>query len=144
MIDPSIDLKALTKAIGILKKSDAVLSPEFVKAGQQTVDYVVKDLKKGVGTVTGELQRNITGEVKNVIGVQSQSLFEAMTSPYNYAGRLDKDGSLRWRSGKFKSYRTFGWWTSVIPKLVRNQAKKFYTKAVERGVVIVAAKIKSG
>lgn len=141
MLDASIDDKALTRAIGVLKATDSILAPEFARAGQQTIDYVIKDLQRGVGEISGQLKQSIMGELKSVVGVQSESLFRSATTPYDYAARLDHDGRMRWRSGKYRGYRTFGWWTSVIPKLIRNQAKKYYTKAVERGVVTVAARI---
>jgi len=141
MIDASIGMKVIEQAVKTFRKSDELIGPEFVVAGKQTVDYVVKDLQRGVAQVTGNLKQNITGEVKNVVGVASENLFKATTAPYDYAGRLDKDGSLRWRSGKYKGYRTFGWFTLIIPKLIRKDAKRFYTKALERATVKLAARL---
>lgn len=143
MIDASVNMKVLDTAVATFKKSDELIAPEFIAAGKQTVDYVVKDLQRGVAQVTGNLKQNITGEVKNVMGVASENLFTATTAPYDYAGRLDKDGSLRWRSGKYKSYRTFGWFTLIIPKLIRKDAKRYYTKALERATVKLAARMGS-
>lgn len=141
MIDASIGMKVIEQAVKTFRKSDELIGPEFVVAGKQTVDYVVKDLQRGVAQVTGNLKQNITGEVKNVVGVASENLFKATTAPYDYAGRLDKDGSLRWRSGKYKGYRTFGWFTTVIPKLIRKDAKRFYTRALERATIKLAHKL---
>lgn len=141
MIDASVNLKVLDIAVKEFRQSDALIGDEFVVAGKQTIDYVVKDLQRGVGKVTGNLKQSITGEVKNVAGVASENLFKATTAPYDYAGRLDKDGSLRWRSGKYKGYRTFGWFTLIIEKLIRKDAKRYYTKALERATRKLAARL---
>ena len=141
MIDASVSMKAIDLAVKTFRQSDELIGDEFVLAGKQTVNYVVKDLQRGVAQVTGNLKQNITGEVQNVAGVASENLFKATTAPYDYAGRLDKDGSLRWRSGKYKGYRTFGWFTLIIPKLIRKDAKRFYTKALERATLKLAARL---
>jgi len=137
MIDIEIDDSALARQIQKLANADAIIGAEFKDAGFKTVNYLAKDLQGGVGSVSGNLRRSITAEVKTFSGgieMESQIISRAQHGGYEYGVRLDKDGSMRWRSGKFKSYRTFGWWSKVLERIAPKAAKKFYQKALDVAV----------
>jgi hypothetical protein len=136
LIDIQIDDSPLARQIQKLEGAEQTIGAEFQGASRETVEFLTKDLRRGVGSVTGELQGSITGSVKSTMGVEMESLISAHASHggYEYGARLDKDGSLRWRSGKFRSYRTFGWFTKVLERLAPKTARRFYQKALDRAV----------
>jgi len=137
MISIELDDSALAKQIRLLENADGIIGVEFKDAGFKTVNYLAKDLQGGISSVSGNLKRSITAEVKTFSGgieMGSQIVSRAQHGGYEYGVRLDKDGSMRWRSGKFKSYRTFGWFTKVLERIAPKAARKFYQAALDRAV----------
>lgn len=130
-IAPEIDDAALDKAIAAFGRLDAnIITPEFRTAGEKVSTALIKDLRGGVASISGDLRSAITGEVKSVVGTDVDWLMSDAVQHrgYNYAARLNKDGSMRWRSGRFAGRRTFGWWSytlkRVAPKITRREFRK--------------------
>ena len=133
----------LAEQILKLENAEAVIGAEFQVAGKQTVDYLTKDLRRGVGKVTGDLQGSIVGAFNPMLGgIESENQITAGAEHggYAYGARLDKDGSMRWRSGKFRSYRTFGWFTKVLERNAPKNARRYYQKALDRAVLKLVVK----
>jgi len=146
MIKADIDDTDLDRAIQILNQTVGILEPEFKVAGDQTVKFLQKDLRGGVGSRTGELRAGIVGELKQVVGANVDMQFgaNAVHGGYNYAARLDKDGRMRWRSGRFAGRKTFGWFSHILRRTAPKAARRYFRQAVERIVVQMADKMKIG
>ena len=146
MIAADIDTADLDRAIAALKTVEPeVIEPEFRKAAQQTVEYWEKDLKTGVAFAytTGDLRDAISGKVTQVAGADVDMLISDLVTHggYAYAGRLDKDGGLRWRTGKFRGRRTFGWFSYTLKTKGPGVVRRYFRKAVEVVVEKLARKI---
>ena len=144
MISADIQSPDLHRAIAAMKTVEpSVIEPEFRKAAQQTVDYWEKDLKKGVAVVSSDLRDAISGKVWQVVGAEVDMRISDLVqhNGYNYAGRLDKDGGLRWRTGKFRGRRTFGWFTYTLQTKAPSVVRRYFKKAVEIVVEKLARKI---
>lgn len=145
-IDVSIDTKELEAAIVALKDvENKDIAPEFQKAAEQTVRYLSRDLQRGVAQVSGDLRASIIGDVKQVTGANvDMDISDRVTHKgYDYAGRLDKDGSLRWRSGKFKGRRTFGWFSYSLRRNAPKAVKRYFKAAVETVVNKISMRLKT-
>ena len=146
MISADIEGPDLDRAIAAMKTVEpSVIEPEFRMAAQQTADYWEKDLKAGVAAAytTGDLRDAISGKVQQVVGAEVDMLISDLVqhNGYNYAGRLDKDGGLRWRTGKFRGRRTFGWFSYTLKTKAPAVVRRYFKKAVEIVVEKLARKI---
>ena len=146
MLSADIDQAALDKAIAAFKTLDnSIIEPEFQKAGDKTVKSLTGNLKGGVASRSGDLRQAISGEVRQVVGAEVEMRMSNSVEHdgYNYAGRLDKDGSLRWRAGRFKGYRTFGWFTYFLNTKGKGVMRRYFRRAVENVVTQLAKEIES-
>lgn len=139
----TLDLKAVDKAIAAIKASDGLIAPEFEVSGHDTIKAIVKDYRGGVASISGDLKAGIVGELTRVAGVNVDGAImqTAEHGGYNYGARLDKDGRMRWKSGKFSGYRTFGWWLLVWNKLARKYSKREFSKGLNRAVNKIMGKL---
>mgnify|MGYP001281204593 CR=1 FL=1 len=136
-ISGDIDSGKLDQAIKTLGALDReFIEPEFQKAADQTVNYLVKDLRSGVNRVSGDLRSAITGEVQRITGADVTMLVSDLVQHkgYDYAGRLDKDGSLHWRSGRFAGKVTFGWFSLTLKRNAPRALRRYYRQATEKVV----------
>lgn len=143
MITADIEAEVLTQAIKAIYGTEVKLGGEFQIAGVQATRFVADDLRGGVGRVSGNLRDAISGRVQSVVGanVESKVTANAIHNGYNYAARLDKDGRMVWESGKYKGRRTWGWFSYVLPRVGKKAVKRYFTQAIERVVVKLAAMI---
>lgn len=113
MLDVDITDKDLDNAIRVINASDnAIFQPAFKRAGSRIVEGVVHDLRGGVASISGELQSSIIGKLMQVQGAEVDfQLTGSVMGRYDYGGRLDKDGGMTWRSGRFAGRKTFGWFS---------------------------------
>lgn len=140
-ISADISSEGLDKAITAFKTlEDEYIEPEFRKAGEQTITYLVKDLKSGAGRESGDLRSAIGGEIRQITGAEVTMQVSDLVQHrgYDYAGRLDKDGSLHWRSGRFKGRVTFGWFTLSLKRNAPKALRRYYRQAVEKVVTKLA------
>lgn len=132
-----IDEAKLERAIEAVRNAEGdFIGPEFQKAGQQTIDYFTRDLRSGVAQVTGDLRSAISGKVEQVVGAEVKFMMSDIVehNGYKYAGRLDRDGKLSWRSGKYANSRTFGWFSYILEKKSPQILKRYFKKALENAV----------
>lgn len=136
MIDLQIDDSALARQITALEAFEPTVSEEFSKAGERTAKLVQRDLRRGVGRVTGDLATSIMGEIKPLAGVETDLVMgaHAAHAGYEYGARLDKDGRMTWRSGPFAGRRTFGWFSYVLLRLGPRMFKRAYQLALDKAV----------
>jgi hypothetical protein len=144
MLDIDINSKAADKALAVVVRADHILGPEFQKAGEASVKSIVNDYRRGVGSVTGDLKAGISGRLTSVVGTDIDAILSntAAHGGYMYGHRLDRDGRLRWRSGRYRSYRTFGWWRSVWARVSRKYTQLHFRRAMKRAVVKIAEAMK--
>jgi len=130
----SPQLDAAIKTLATLETE--FIEPEFQKAADQTINYLVKDLRTGAGRDSGDLRTAISGEIRQLTGAEVTMAVSDLVQHrgYDYAGRLDKDGSLHWRSGRFAGRTTFGWFTLSLKRNAPKALRRYYKKAVEKAV----------
>lgn len=134
---------ALAKQIKALADADKIIGAEFNRAGALTVQSVVGDLRSGVGVISGELKFGISGDVKTLTAPEMEAAIKSSAQGeggYDYAARLDKDGRMVWRRGKYRGRRTWGWFSYVTPRLIRKLSKKNYQAALDKAVSKMAVK----
>lgn len=141
-----LDTQAFDKAFKAVQKMDSLIAPEFEEAGELSVKAIIKDYRRGTGDVTGNLDSGIIGELTKVVGTEIDAKFQttATKGGYNYGMRLDKDGSMSWRTGKFAGSRTFGWWSYIFERVSRKITKREFSKALQKGVARIVAAMKTG
>ena len=139
MLDIDITDADLDNAIKVINVSDtAIFQPAFKKAGSQIVEGVVRDLQGGVASISGELQSSITGKLMQVQGAEVDfQLTGSVMGRYDYGGRLDKDGGMTWRGGRFAGRKTFGWFSyqtkkrnGSVYKISRRELRRAVTEII--------------
>jgi hypothetical protein len=136
MVGVEIDARDLEGQLRALAQTDQVLAAEFRVAGQATIAGVVKDLRSGLPSRSGELRGGLTGEVKQMAGLEmdAQITSGAMRAGYGYGAALDRSGYPRWVSGKYRGRRTRGWFSYAGPRVAQRLARRHYQRALDRGV----------
>lgn len=149
MLDIDVTDSDLGNAINVINASDStIFEPAFKEAGGRISEGVVKDLRGGVASITGELRSSITGRLISVQGAQVDSqITGTVQGAYDYGGRLDKDGSLTWRHGKYAGRRTFGWFSYQTRRKggsVERISKRVLKAALTEIINNFVAKMKGG
>lgn len=136
MIGLQIDDSPLARTVTALAQFEPTVRAEFTYAGERTGADLKRDLKRGVGKVSGRLESGISAAVRPKTGVEIDLLMGAQAEQggYDYAGRLDKDGSLTWRTGKYKGRRTWGWFSYVGPRVAARFFRRNYQLALDKAV----------
>lgn len=136
MIGLEIEDSALARQVQQLATFEPAVRAEFSYAGERTGQDVKKDLQRGVGRVSGQLMNGISSAVRPQTGVEVDLIVGARAENrgYDYGGRLDQDGSLTWRSGKFKGRRTWGWFSYSGPRVASRLFKRNYQLALDKAV----------
>ena len=136
MIGLDIEASDLYRQLRQLEQFEPVLKHEFGYAGERTGQDLKRDLKRGVAQIAGALAEGINGAVRPQGGVDIDLIMgsTARNAGYDYGARLDKDGRLRWQSGKFAGQRTWGWWSYAGPRVAQRFFKRNYQLALDTAV----------
>lgn len=136
MIGLQIDDSPLARIITAMAQFEPTVRAEFGYAGERTGADLKRDLRRGVGKVSGRLESGISSAVRPKTGVEIDLIMgaQAERNGYDYAGRLDNDGSLTWRSGKYSGRRTWGWFSYSGPRIASRFFKRNYQLALDKAV----------
>lgn len=142
MIGLEIEDSALARQIRALEAFTPTLRREFSYAAERTGQDIKRDLRAGVGKVSGQLAEGITGAVRPVGDIEIDLVMGALAvnRGYDYGARLDKDGSLTWRSGRYVGRRTWGWFSYTGPRVAQRFFRRNYQLALDNAVRKLVAK----
>ena len=96
MIGIEIEDSALARQLQALEGFEPALRQEFAYAGERTGQDMKRDMRGGVGKVSGRLADGISGAVRPQAGVDVDLIMgsTAANKGYDYGARLDKDGRM--------------------------------------------------
>lgn len=136
MIGIEIEDSALARQLQALEGFEPALRQEFAYAGERTGQDMKRDMRGGVGNVSGRLAEGISGAVRPQAGVDVDLIMgsTAANKGYDYGARLDKDGRMVWQSGKYAGRRTWGWFGYAAPRAAQRFFKRNYQLALDKAV----------
>ncbi len=136
MIGLDFEDSALARQVQALEGWEPAVKTEFSYAGERTGQDMKRDLQRGVGRVSGSLASGINSAVRPQGGVDVDLIVgsTAQNKGYDYGARLDQDGSMTWRSGRYAGRRTWGWFSYAAPRVAQRLFKRNYQLALDKAV----------
>lgn len=136
MIGIEFDDSDLARQVQALAGFEPALRIEFAYAGERTGQNLKIDLQRGVGRVSGGLAAGINAAVRPQAGVEVDLIVgsTAENKGYDYGARMDRDGRMTWRSGRFAGRRTWGWFSYAGPRVAQRLFKRNYQLALDNAV----------